>query len=79
MQFFGFYLRLNPFKINKKNRNNGRGARVDATWHARPRGSAMGTHAAPTWRGIYFILYIYYLSYINGSSAFPIWEGLLTL
>ena len=38
--FFLFYFRfLNPFLINKKIKN-GRGARVDATWHSGPRGSA---------------------------------------
>ena len=39
-----------------------------ATWqsHADPR-------SAPTWRDIYYIFI--YLSYINGSLSFPIWEG----
>ena len=38
-------------KINKlKVKKGGRGARVDATWHAGPRGSATQARAAPTWR-----------------------------
>ena len=34
---------------------------MDATWHARPRGSAMGAHAVPTQRcdAIYIYIYIY--------------------
>ena len=43
----------------------------------RPRGSATRAHTVPTWH-IYDIYLIYYI-YINGSSAFPRWEGLLTL
>ena len=39
---------------------NGRGTRVDATWHARPRGSATRTRAAPTWRDIHIYLFIIY-------------------
>ena len=60
-----------PFLINNKNNNNkkkGRGARMDATWHTRPRGSATRTHAARL-RGAY-ILYIIYLLNIKRSSAF---------
>ena len=44
------------FKINKK-LQNARGSHAGATWHARPRGRAMRTRAAPTWR----VLYIYSL------------------
>ena len=39
-----------------------RGTRVDATWHARPHGSATQTHAAPMRRIMY--IYLYSLSYI---------------
>ena len=52
---------------------------MDATWHSRPRGSATRAHAGP--RGAYaaytytYYLFIYYI--YKGSSAFPIWEGLL--
>ena len=42
-----------------------RGPCVDATWHARPRGSTTRTRAAPTWRRIY-ILYSYIIVSING-------------
>ena len=51
---------FNNKKINKKLKN-GRGARVDATWHARPRGSATWTRAARL-RGAnisYILLYLY--------------------
>ena len=51
---------------------------MDATWHTRPRGSATQTRAAPTWRVLY-IYSLFIITYMNGSSAFPIWEGLLTL
>ena len=37
---------------------------MDATWHARPRGSATRTRAAPTWR-VYIILFYYYYIYIK--------------
>ena len=33
---------------------------MDATWHARPRGSAARTRAAPTWRDIHIYLFIIY-------------------
>ena len=59
-QFFLFYFRFLIIKINKKIKK-GRGARVDATWHARPRGSATWTRAARL-RGAniyYIILYLY--------------------
>ena len=48
-------------KLNKKLKN-GRGARVDATWHARPRGSATWTRAARL-RGanISYILLLLYI------------------
>ena len=52
--FNDFIFYLNRFKINKKNKKNillSRGARVDATWHGRPRGSATQSRAAP--RGAY--------------------------
>ena len=39
---------------------------TEATWQR---------HAVPTWH-IYFIYFIYYI-YINGSSALPIWEGVI--
>ena len=51
--FNDFIFYLNRFKINKNNKKNiifARGTRVDATWHARPRGSATRTRATPTWR-----------------------------
>ena len=57
--FFLFYFRfLNRFFLN--NKKIGRGARVDATCHARPRGSATWTRAARV-RGanIYIIYYTY--------------------
>ena len=42
-----FYLKMiKIIKIKNKKKRWGRGARVDATWHARPRGSATRTHAA---------------------------------
>ena len=52
--FNDFIFYLNRFKINKNNKIYiyiifARGTRVDATWHARPRGSATRTRAAPTW------------------------------
>ena len=53
LTFNDFIFYLNRFKINKNNKKIiyfGRGARVDATWHARPRGSATRTRTAPTWR-----------------------------
>ena len=53
LTFNDFIFYLNRFKINKNNKNNiyfARGARVDATRHARPRGSATRTRAVPTWR-----------------------------
>ena len=49
-------------KLNKKIKN-GRGARVDATWHARPRGSA-------TWRNISYITLCIHI-YINRSLSSP--------
>ena len=49
---------------------------MDATWHARPRGSATRTRTAPMWRVLY-IYSLFIITYINGSSAFSIWEGLL--
>ena len=48
---------------------------MDATWHSGPRGSTTRTRTAPTWRIIH--IYYIYILYINGSLAFPIWEGLL--
>ena len=51
LTFNDFIFYLNRFKINKNNKKNiyiARGARVDATWHARPCGSATRTRAAPT-------------------------------
>ena len=50
---------------------------MDATWHARPRGSATQTRAAPTWRVIYFILFIYYKYKEVFSLRYT--EGLLAL
>ena len=52
LTFNDFIFYLNRFKINKNKKNIyfARGARVDATWHARPRGSATRTRAAPMWR-----------------------------
>ena len=44
---------------------------MDATWYSGPRGSATRAHATYS---IYIILLLYIY---NGSSAFPIWEGLL--
>ena len=69
--FFGFILIYFSIFIiyNKKIKNKFflyfLGARVDATWHARPRGSATRTRAAPTWRDMYLIhiIYIYYIVY----------------
>ena len=52
----------------------GRGARVDATWHARPRGRATRTRAARHVARLYILYYIMY-TYINGSSSSPIWGG----
>ena len=34
---------------------------MDATWHARPRGSATRTRAAPTWRDIHIDIYLLYI------------------
>ena len=49
--FNDFIFYLNRFKINKNKKIYfARGTRVDATWHARPRGSTTRTRAAPTWR-----------------------------
>ena len=45
---------------------NSRGTHVDATWHSRPRGSAMRAHAAPARRDvmhIYIYIYIGYSTY----------------
>ena len=62
--FFSYFIFdfLNPFLINKtkkiKNKKKfslSRGPRVHATWHARPRGSATRTRAAPTWHNIFTI------------------------
>ena len=50
---------------------------MDATWHSRPRGSDTRTRAAPTWRVIYFILFIYYIYKEVISLRYR--EGLLTL
>ena len=52
LTFNDFIFYLNRFKSNKNKKNIifARGTRVDATWHARPRGSATRTRAAPTWR-----------------------------
>ena len=41
---------------------------MDATWHARPRGSATRTRAAPTWRDTYIFIY---LSYIKVFFVLP--------
>ena len=52
--FFGFfriYFRFLNVENNLKTGKMGlflRGTHVDATWHARPRGSATRAHAAPT-------------------------------
>ena len=54
---FNFYI----IKINKKIKIGGRGARVDATWHTRPRGSATRTRAAPRGAYISTVLYLLYL------------------
>ena len=55
-------------KIIQKERNKGvfsRGTHVDATWHARPRGSATQAHAAPTRRECdVYIIYILLLRVI---------------
>ena len=58
--YLNFYLK-NDKKILKI-KKGGRGARVDATWHARPRGSATRTRAARL-RGVnisyILLLYLY--------------------
>ena len=51
-----FYL-----KTIKNIKNNKKGGRVDATWHARPRGSATRTRAARPRGAIYIILYYIYI------------------
>ena len=78
-----FYLKT--IKILKIIKKVGRGACVDATRHARPRGSATRTRAARP-RGSatrthaarhvaqYISYYIMY-TYINGSLSSPIWGG----
>ena len=74
--FFLIFLFKFLFKNDKKIlkiKKGCRGARVDATWHARPRGSATRTRAARL-RGAVYYLFIIYI-YINGSLSFPIWEG----
>ena len=58
--FFLFYFQFLIIKINKKLKK-GRGTRVDATWHARPRGNATRTRAAPTWRVYTKLFYYYYI------------------
>ena len=65
--FSGFLNRFSYFifdfkSIFNKLKKNARGARVDATWHSGPRGSATRTRAAPTWR-VFSILYILYILY----------------
>ena len=67
---FLFYFRFLIIKINKKIKKRGRGARVDATWHARPRGSATWTRAARL-RGanISYIIILYL--YIKGVFVLP--------
>ena len=57
--FNDFIFYLNRFKINKNKKYIyfARGTRVDATWHARPRGSATRTRAAPTWRVYIIVLF----------------------
>ena len=46
---------------------------MDATWHARPRGSATRAHAAPTRRDINIYLYIFFIICI----AFRLSEGII--
>ena len=57
--FNDFIFYLNRFKINNKKIYiyYARETRVDATWHARPRGSATRTRAAPTWRVSIIVLF----------------------
>ena len=54
-----FYLKT--IKNIKNNKKKGRGARVDATWHARPRGNATRTRAARPRGAIYIILHYVYI------------------
>ena len=61
-EFISNFNNTNELKKGAKSGLIPRGTRVDATWHARPRGSATRTHAAPTRRNIY--LYLYSLYYI---------------
>ena len=61
--FFSDFSDLNFYlKTIKNNKNNkkkgGRGARMDATWHARPRGSATRTHAARLRGACVYLIYL---------------------
>ena len=77
-QFLGIFLYFSEFsmilfsifnnkKINKKIKN-GRGARVDATWHARPRGSATWTRAARLGANISYIVFTYKYKWFFAGS-----------
>ena len=44
---------------------------MDATWHARPRGSATRTGAAPTWRVIRIYISILFAIVIKGGFSLP--------
>ena len=56
--FFLDFSYFSDLKNNKNNKKRARGARVDATWYARPRGSATRTRAARHVARLY-ILYIF--------------------
>ena len=59
-----------------KNLQKKRGSQAGVTWHARPRGRATRTRAAPTWRDIH--IYIY-LSYIIRFFSLPYMGRVITL
>ena len=70
--FFRFNFDLNKIKMNKKGAKAS-GSHVSATWHARPRGRATRTRAAPTWHSI-LIIFLFNL-YIKGLQPSPYGKG----
>ena len=55
---FSDFSDLNFYLKTIKKKMGGRGARVDATWHARPRGSATRTHAARLRGACIYLIYL---------------------
>ena len=56
--FFLFYFRFLIIKINKKIKKRGERGPWDATWHARPSGSATRTRAARLRGALIYTIYL---------------------